>query len=210
MNTSHAEQGSEAWRAERAGAITGSRFSEVLGTKQARLRLARQLVFERLSTKPAHEVSSKSLTWGTEVESFARDAYELETGNIVTRCGFIRHARYPFIGASPDGLVNHDGIIEMKCPHDEAVHIATWLEGMPDEHIPQVQGELFVTGRAWADFISYDPRQAEPYRLYVQRVPRDDKYIATLSGALLTFEQEVQAMLEQIQAKAAQQQGATA
>jgi putative phage-type endonuclease len=198
------EQGTPEWRAERAGRITASRFVDVLGTRPAREKYARELVFERLAQRPKHEVKSKSTAWGTDIEPFHVEAFELHTGLIAERCGLIAHPRYPFIAASPDRLTSDGGGLECKAPHDEAVHVQTWLEGMPDEHRAQVLGGMFVTGRTHWWFTSYDPRQAEPYRLYVERVPRDDRYIATLSGALLTFEQEVQAMLEQIRNRAAQ------
>jgi predicted phage-related endonuclease len=197
------EQRTEDWRAARAGKLTASRFVDVLGTKAARAKYMREIVFERAAGIAKHEVSSKSLAWGTDVEPFLIEAYELQTGLIVKRSGFLLHPLYPFIGASPDGLVGTDGGIEGKSPHDEAVHIGTWLDGMPSEHYPQVQGNMAVTGRAWWDFISYDPRQAEPFRLYVQRVPRDDAYIARLFGELHQFNEEAEALLAQLRRKAA-------
>lgn len=202
------EQGTQEWREDRAGRITASRFIDVIAVRrdgkptEGRTKYMQQLVFERLADAPKREVSSKSMAWGKEVEDFAREAYELRTGNIVAKSGFITHPRYPFIGASPDGLVDTIGGIEMKCPHDEAVHVATWLSGMPADHMPQVQGSMWVTGRQWWDFISYDPRQAERFRLYIERIQRDEKYIADLAGALLQFQAEAVAMQAELEAKA--------
>lgn len=196
------EQGTDAWLAERAGCITASRFADVLGTKAARAKYARELVFERLSGQPRHEIGGRALAWGNDIEPFQIEAFEMQTGLIAERCGFIRHPRYPFIGASPDRLIAADGGLECKSPHDEAVHVLTWLEGMPAEHIAQVQGGMFVTGRRWWYFTSYDPRQAEPYRLYVQRIERDDTYIANLAGALLQFNDEVETMVAIVRKKA--------
>jgi putative phage-type endonuclease len=197
------EQRSPAWHAARAGKITASRFVDVIGTKAARARYMREIVFERAAGMARHEIGGKALAWGTDVETFARDAYQLHTGNLVVESDFIVHPAYPFIGASPDGLVASDGGIEMKCPHDEGVHVATWLDGMPLEHMAQVQGNLAVTGRRWWDFISYDPRQAEHLRLYVQRIPRHDEFIARLIGALLQFNEEAEAMLAELHRRAA-------
>lgn len=205
------EQRTEAWFEARSGKITASRFADAIAMSKrdgkptaARQTYMRSLVAEILSGRPKHSVSSQSLTWGTEAEAFAREAYELETGLVVTESGFVLHYAHDFIGGSPDGLVGADGIIEVKCPHDEQVHIGTWLEGMPDDHIPQVQGNMMVTGRQWCDFISYDPRQAEKYRLYVQRIERDDKYISeTLLPGLLSFWSDVQLMVRAIQERAA-------
>jgi putative phage-type endonuclease len=198
-----AEQRSAEWYAARAGKLTASCFVDVLGTKAARARYMREIVFERAAGIAKHEISSKSLAWGTDVEGFGLEAYALRTGNIVERSGFVVHPVYPFIGASPDGLIDSDGGVESKCPHNEAVHVLTWLEGMPDEHMPQVQGNMAVTGRAWWDFISYDPRQAEHLRLYVQRIPRDDRYIARLIAELRQFNEEADAMLQVLHRKAA-------
>lgn len=203
------EQGTEEWRAQRAGMITASRFADVVAVRRdgkptaAREKYMRLLAFERLSGAPAKEIHSRSLEWGSELETYARAAYELETGEFVTQSGFIAHPSHDFIGCSPDGLIDESGGIEMKCPHDEAVHINTWLEGMPADHLPQVQGCMFVTGRQWWDFASYDPRQSERFCLYVQRIERDQTYIDKLEIALLQFEAELQQMIKTLEKKAA-------
>lgn len=197
------EQRSAEWYAARAGKITASRFADVMGTKAARAKYMREIVFERLAQQAKHGVSSKSLTWGQEVEPFSKEAFELHTGLIVEPAEFIAHPRYDFIGCSPDGLIGKDGGLEMKAPHDEAVHIETWLTGMPEEHKPQVQGSMFVTGRAWWYFVSYDPRQGERFRLYVQRVERDPAYIERLAGCLLQFQAEAVAMQAELERIAA-------
>lgn len=206
------EQRSEGWREARAGKITASCFADAIAMNKTkpgkstatRDTYMRKVVAEILSGRPNHEISSKSLAWGTEAERFAREAYELETGLVVVESEFVTHYEYPFIGASPDGLVGNDGGLEMKSPHDEQVHIGTWLHGMPEDHIPQVQGNMMVTGRSWWDFVSYDPRQSEKYQLYVQRIHRDDEYISkTLLPSLLDFWADVQRMVKTIQDKAA-------
>jgi predicted phage-related endonuclease len=220
------EQRSDAWRQSRAGKITASCFGDAIDISEvepgtvyksgprkgqpklpestaARDTYMRVLVFERTSGIPRHEIGGKSLQWGTDVEAFAREAYELETGNIVTESEFIVHPQFDFIGASPDGLISLDGGLEMKCPHDEQVHIKTILCGMPEEHIPQVQGNMLVSGRQYWDFVSYDPRQKESLRLYVQRIPRDDAYISKLLAGLLQFNKEVDAMIAALERRAA-------
>jgi predicted phage-related endonuclease len=205
-----AEQRTEEWRLARAGNLTASTFKDIIAITRAgkptaaRLKLMHQKAFERLAGIPVHEISSKSTSWGQDLEDAADGAYMVATGGIIVPSPYLTHPQHPFIGASPDGLVGMDGGVEKKCPHDEAVHIETWLEGMPEDHIPQVQGNMLVTGRAWWDFISYDPRQGEKWRLYVQRIPRDDAYISnTLLPSLLQFEAELQAMVETLRRKAA-------
>ncbi|WP_250475008.1 lambda exonuclease family protein [Caballeronia sp. GAFFF1] len=177
------EQRTEAWFAQRAGKATASRFLDVVSLTKAgkptaaRERYMREIVFERLSGTPKHSVGALSLKWGTDVEQFAREAYEVKWGDVLKETGFVTHPDYPFIGGSCDGLIGDEGVIEIKCPHDEQVHIETWLNGMSPDHRPQVQGNLLVTGRKYAIFISYDPRQNERFRLYYQRIERDDTYI---------------------------------
>lgn len=221
------EQRTEEWRLARAGKITASRFADAIDMTQpepgavyksgprkgqpklptssaARNKHMREIVFERISAVATHEVGGYATRWGTDVESFACEAFELETGFLVTPGQFITHPDYPFIGCSPDGLISTDGGYESKCPMDEAVHINTWLNGMPDEHTPQVQGCMLVTGRQWWAFVSYDPRVAERFRLYHQIVKRDDAYINdVLLPGILQFESEVQEMIRQLEAKAA-------
>lgn len=203
------EQRSEEWFAARAGRITASCFVDVIAVTKAgtptaaRSKYMRSLAFERLAGVAKVGPSARSLEWGTEAETFAGPAYEVESGNVIRPAAFMTHPKYPFIGGSPDGLVSIDGLVEIKCPHDETVHVLTLLEGMPAEHMPQVQGNLLVTGRKWADFISYDPRQSERFRLFVQRVPRDDAYCNKLLAALLQFEAELKQMVATIEKKAA-------
>lgn len=221
------EQGTDAWRLARVGKITASRFADAIDMTQpepgavfksgprkgqpklptssaARNKYMREIVFERLSAAPTHEVGGYATRWGSDVESFGKEAFELETGHIVLPAEFVAHPDYPFIGCSPDGLISAVGGYESKCPMDEAVHINTWLNGMPEEHKPQVQGCMLVTGRQFWYFISYDPRVAERFRLYHQRIERDDAYIdGVLLPGLLQFEKEVQDMIAQLEAKAA-------
>lgn len=203
------EQGTDDWRNQRAGKITASRFGDALAVlktgkpAEARLKYSRQLAFEIVSGQPIHGISSLSMIWGTGSEPLARGAYELATGNVVMQAEFAVHPDFPYIGASADGLVGTDGGIEIKCPHDESVHIKTWLEGMPADHMPQVQGNMWVHGRAWWDFISYDPRADETYRLYVQRIPFDAAYVQELKKALIMFWQDVQDILKRLEERAA-------
>lgn len=199
-------QRSPEWLAQRAGKVTGSRFADVMAVSKrdgkplaARTTLMRQLAFERRSGNPRHEIGSKSMAWGAEIETFSAEAFELETGLLVTPAEFVVHPVHPFVGASADGWTSDGGGLEMKAPHDEGVHILTLLEGMPEEHIPQVQGGMWVSGKPHWWFASYDPRQAEPDRLFVQKIARDDAYIAKLASAVLGFEDELQALIRRIE-----------
>lgn len=203
------EQGSTEWAQERAGKVTASRFADVMAVlksgapSQARLKYMKEIAFEILSGVPKQSVNAAALKWGKDIEGYAREAYELQTGNIIKIVGFVTHPTMEYVGSSPDGLVDEDGGIEIKCPHDETVHIGTLIEGMPEEHIAQVQGNMFVTGRKWWDFISFDPRQAEPYRFYIQRIERDENFIARLEESITSFWKECCAMVFNIRQKKA-------
>lgn len=197
------DQGSTDWLFQRAGHATASNFCHILAVSKrggqplkARNDYLMRLVVERLTGEPVESASSFAMTWGTEAEPYARAEYEMLTGRLVTEAGFLRHTQHAWVGASSDGLVGNEGGIEIKCPHNSALHLATWRHGMPAHHMAQVQGQMWVLGREWIDFCSYDPRMqnsARHLKLYRQRVQRDEAYITQLQAAVLDFLEEVQA-----------------
>jgi hypothetical protein len=194
------EQRTEAWYKARAGKFTGSRFVDVLakGTK-AYSDLINQVAVERLTDDYIDSgMDSYALKWGREVEPYARQAYSFHTGNVVKQASFINHPVYKdFVGVSPDGVINPNGGSEFKCPKDPRIHIDRFKNGMNHkEFMPQVQGCIWVCQSDWWDWVSFDPRMPEHMRLYVQRVWRDDKYIANLEKAVLVAEGEVREYLE--------------
>ena len=215
------DQRTDEWFAERAGKITasmmhvamlprergvfktGPRAGQAKPQLKALTDYAHQLAAERLTNKPRKQVKAAALAWGCEVEPAAVAAYQAETGVIVELCGFIQHPDYDFIGASPDFKVGQDGGGEVKSPESSEVHLQTLLVGLPPEHIEQIQGGLWVTGRQWWDFVSYHPDFPPDLRLYIQRVPRDDAFIARMEEACLALEADVQAILSQLQQKVA-------
>jgi hypothetical protein len=199
QNLLASEQRTESWYQDRSGKFTGSRFVDLL--KAPALKgykdLIIQVVGERLTGRHQdNNMDSFSLRHGREVEPYGRQAYELETGEIVVEAPFIQHPIYKFVGASPDGLVGVDGGIEIKCPKDWDIHLARFEFGMEEEHMPQVQGCMWVTGRKWWDFVSYDARVNEYLRFYRQRVWRDEEYIARLDKAVMLAEHEVRERLK--------------
>jgi len=201
------------WYAARLGKATASRFKDAIATKkqtekqkkdnlpgdpmQAQLDYLTELVVERLTQQPIQRFQNAAMTWGTEQEPAARAAYERITGRIVEETGFVAHDTL-MAGCSPDGLVDWDGLIEIKCPWNTANHIETLLNGMPADHIPQVQGQMWVTGREWCDFVSYDPRMPEALQLHVQRIQRDPSFIADLERRVSSFLSEVGYQVEML------------
>lgn len=197
-------QGTADWLLERLGHASASRFADILALSvkgaplKAREDYMMQLVTERLYGRPTESASSQAMQWGKESEPLARAAYEVETGVIVTESNFVKHPTIPFVGCSPDGLIGKEGGYESKCPANSASHMATWRDGMPKAHAAQVQGCMWVTGRQWWDFISYDPRATPEFRLYIQRIERDEKYIAHLEAEVVKFLAEVEAQIQSL------------
>lgn len=196
-------QGDMQWKKDRAGKITASRFCDVMayskkdGSKplKARQDYIFELATERLTGEPLEGFTAKATDYGKEVEPHGRAAYEADTGLIVELVDFVQHPDFPFVGASPDFLAGKDGGGELKCPYNSAVHLATIRDGMPEGHIEQVQGCLWVTGRRFWDFCSYDPRMPEHLRLYRQRVLPDPAYFAKLESECLKLNAEVEALV---------------
>lgn len=207
------EQRTEEWHKARAGKITASRMCDVMAFSKrdgkplnARGDYLIELATERLTGKSMGTPMSAQMQWGVDVEPAARAAYEARYAVIVETPGFIVMDN-GFIGCSPDGVLNTDiplGGLELKCPYKSKVHVETLLTGMPEEHMPQVQASMMVTDRTWWDFGSYDPRftgDAAPLALYVQRIPRDDGYVAHMLQLCTDLNAEVDALVAKLRAR---------
>jgi len=190
------EQRTEEWFKARLGKVTASRVADVLaktktGVSASRANYLTELVVERLTGQQAELYMNDAMQWGTDTEPQARMAYEAHKSVLVDEVGFIDHSSIAMFGCSPDGLVGDDGLIEIKCPNSKTA-IETILSGKaPSKYIPQMQTQMAVTGRAWCDFVSFDPRLPEDLQLFVVRVNRDDEYIANLEKEVSAFLQEV-------------------
>lgn len=195
------EQGSIEWFQARAGKVTASRVADVVartksGPAASRGNYLAQLVCERLTGMVAEGYSSPEMRHGVEQEPFAREAYEFLTGVFVDQIGMVDHPTIPMTGASPDGLVGSDGLVEIKCPNT-ATHIETLLSGkVPAKYVTQMAWQMACAGRAWCDFVSFDPRMPEHMRLFVQRVERDDALVSELEREVTVFLSEVAATVE--------------
>lgn len=200
------QQGSVEWLYERVGMITASRFKDAIYTlgngKSSAKRDAYkwEIVIERLTGQPCQHFESTAMQHGTEKEPLARMAYCAATGAFVDEVGFIR--KDDVFGGSPDGLIGKDGGIEIKCPFNTANHLACFLNGVPEEHLPQIHGLMWITWREWWDFVSYDDRLPAPYNLFIKRVVRDEDYLNFMCEGLQVFSDETKALSDAI-AKAA-------
>lgn len=191
-------QGSPEWKQARCGSLGASRVADVVartktGWGASRANIMSELLIERLTGIPAESYMNDAMRWGQEHEADARAAYEFRTNAGVAEIALVTHPTIRWTHASPDGLVENDGLVELKCPNS-ATHIETLLGGtVPAKYITQMQWQMACTGRAWCDFVSYDPRMPEHMRLFVQRVPRDDKAIASLEKQVTEFLAELAA-----------------
>lgn len=199
------EQGSEEWFAVRCGKATASKIQDIIakgrGTAPpaSRKNYEAQLIAERLTGTPAESFSSSAMQWGTETEPQARDAYAFDKNVDIVEAGFIQHPSISMSGASPDGLVGDDGLIEIKCPNT-ATHLETLLgAAIPAKYYTQMQWQMACIGRAWCDFVSFDPRMPDNLQLKIQRVERDDAFISTTEKAVSEFLEGVSAKVERLQ-----------
>jgi len=197
------EQGTPEWFAQRLGKVTASRVADIIaktktGVAASRGNYLAQLVAERLTGQAADSFKSGAMQHGTETEPMARMAYETETGQMVTEVAMIQHPKIEMAGASPDGIVGEDGLVEIKCPNT-STHIATLMaDKAPSGYMAQMQWQMACTGRAWVDFVSFDPRMPEDMQLFIKRVPRDENLIAEYEAEVIKFLAEVQETVDKL------------
>ncbi|CAH0649424.1 exonuclease [Pseudomonas sp. p99-361] len=193
------EQRSAEWFAARLGCVTASRVKDVMASGRGgapsatRKNYMMELLCERLTGQQSGpDLSNKpAVQRGVELEPFACMAYEADKGLMVVETGLVMHPTIAGFGASPDGLVGDDGVLEIKCPNT-ATHIATMQS---ERHDPQYEWQMLAqmacTGRAWADFVSYDDRLPEPLQYVCHRFERDFKRIREMESEIKVFLEEL-------------------
>jgi putative phage-type endonuclease len=191
------------WATARVGHVTASRIADLMaktktGWGASRANYAAQLVAERLTGNASESYSNAAMQWGVETEPHARAAYEFRTDATCGEAAFLKHPKIEWAGASPDGFVGDDGLVEFKCPNT-ATHIDTLLGAkVPEKYVLQMQWQLACTGRAWCDFVSFDPRLPEEMRMFLRRVDRDNTLIGTLEREVEVFLAEIDDTLKQL------------
>lgn len=181
-------QGSDEWLQARLGIITASEFATVMREGRAkgspsvtRREYMLKLMGERLTGDPMFRYTNSHMERGHEQEPDARNLYAFQTDLEPTPIGFIRNG---YKGCSPDSLVDTNGMVEIKSKLAH-LHLDVLLgDAVPNEHMAQIQGQLWVAEREWCDFVSYCPKLP----LFVKRVYRDDAFIEKLSKAVDLFE----------------------
>lgn len=194
------DQRSEEWFEQRRGCATASHFGDVMAAKTtaARQSYIAMLAWERITGKTWESYQSKDMERGTELEPVARLRYMLATRNKVEEAEFVKHELLP-AGASPDGLVGEDGLLEIKIPRLHN-HLYTLMHGkVPSQYIWQVYGQQLMTGRKWTDFVSFTDQLEGRAALAIIRVERDDAMIERLETKLAEFLDEVDTMVNFLQ-----------
>lgn len=200
------EQRSPEWFAARLGKVTGSRVADLMaktksGYSASRANYMAELICERLTGEQAERFQNAAMQHGTDTEPQARAAYEFMTDRAVVETGFTIHPTIADFGASPDGLIGADGLLEIKCPNT-ATHVDTLLtETVPAKYITQMQAQMACTGRAWCDFVSFDPRLPSDLQMWVTRVQRDPVFITDMEAEIAAFLTELDAKVDALRAR---------
>lgn len=186
------EQGSADWLALRLGKVTASKVKDVLtkGRGNAPSKTAEtymmELIAEKLTGKSKPFFENDAMRWGTETEPQARSMYSVNNDFVdVREVAFIEHNE--FIGVSPDGLIGDDGMLEVKCPNTTTQLKRALSDDYSADYKAQIQMQLWVAGREWCDFLSFDPRLDCAAGYLQQRVYRDEKYIEEMKGKVFAF-----------------------
>ena len=195
------EQGAPEWKAARLGHVTASGIANVMAKGKdkseavTRYKYKVQIVAERITGVAAESYANASMEWGVEQEQYAVIAYEAVVATLVDKTGFWLHPEIKWLGVSPDRLVDTDGLVEVKCPNT-TTHLGYLFENrIPPEYYKQIQCQLWVTGRQWCDFVSYDPRLPKRNQLLIVRTGRDEKLIAEMRTEVDKFLTEVESLI---------------
>jgi len=166
---------------------------------EARKKYKIELIAERMTDTMVSRYVTDAMQWGIQMEPLARSRYEELTGELVALCGFALHGGIQFFGASPDGLVGEDGLVEIKCP--TCATYAEWIIGgvIPEQHKPQMLAQLAVTGRKYVDFFAFDPRvKVEAHQHFLRRFDPAEKDIENIEAHAKNFLAEVDALFESV------------
>ena len=191
------EQGSKDWFKARLGKVTASGVADVLAKTKSGVSASRgnyliKLAIQRTTGAIEEGFTNDAMQWGKDNEAQARVAYEVCSSNFVDQVAFVDHPTIKWFGASPDGLIDNDGLVEIKCPNSSTHWEYFKYNRPPQKYVIQMQAQMACTGRAWCDFVSFDPRMPERSRLLIVRVSRDNEFIANMENEVQQFLNEVE------------------
>lgn len=194
------EQRTNEWLEARLGKVTASKIADVMagGRGVTRENYLNDLITETL-IGPQENYTNSYMEWGIEHEPKARLMYQLLTGETVEEVGFIDHPSIKLAGASPDGLVGDDGLVEIKCPASKTHNQFLLDQKIPKKYDLQMLWQMECTERKWCDFVSYDPRFPDPLKMVIKRVRFDEEKAVQVREKVLEFIGELESKLAQIQ-----------
>lgn len=198
-----APQGTVEWLKDRLGHITASRIADVIaktktGESASRANYRAQLVAERMTRQLQESFCSPAMEWGIAQEQYARIAYEIDKGVMVDEIGFIHHPSIPRAGASVDGCVGNNGLVEIKAPNT-ATHISYLIDNKPPaKYVPQMAWQIICTGRKWCDFVSFDSRMPPTEQYFCVRYTPEKEYLNMLESEVIKFDLEIEAIIKQL------------
>ena len=200
------EQGTPEWHELRRGKVTASRVADILaktktGASASRQNYLIELALQRTTKTIQPSYTNDAMAWGTATEPQARVAYEVKTGNFVDQVPFIDHPTIKGFGCSPDGLVDKDGLLEIKCPNSATHWEYFKYNRPPQKYVIQMQAQMAVTGAKWCDFVSFDPRMPERSQLLIVNVPKDPEFILYMETEIKIFLDEVEAEVKLMENK---------
>ena len=200
MTYHNIEQNTPEWDALRRGKFTASSFADLFmkETTKGYQDAIYKVVYERLTNDTPETYTNEWMQRGHELETEARAVYELETFNKVRNGGFFEFELSDWIGASPDGLIGEDGLIEIKCPkYNTMIGYLLDHETPINQYRYQLQGQLYVTNRKWVDFVAYHPN----LKPLVIRVERDEGIIYQIETKVVESIKKAQKIIIQLKGK---------
>ncbi|ENL9261136.1 YqaJ viral recombinase family protein [Salmonella enterica] len=197
-------QRSPEWFAARCGKVTASRLYDVMARTKSGYAASRQnymaeLICQRLTGKPEEGFTNAAMMRGTELEPVAREMYALnEFDAVISEVGLIDHPTIAGFAASPDGLVNDDGLIEIKCPNTWT-HLQTLKTGVPKhQYLLQMHAQMMCTGRKWCDFVSFDDRLPPELAYFKTRINFDEVLAEEIEQEVVKFLTELETEIQNI------------
>ena len=179
MKIFNVKQGSDEWFNLKLGKFSASNAQTIQSAGKGLETLVFQKAAEILSGKHDESYSNLDIKRGNEFEDIARSSYEMETGKEVKQVGFCQLNE--FVGASPDGLVGGNGLIEIKSPRDYNF-LKIKVNHKPETaHFWQMHMQMYVTRRKWCDYVVFHENFSD---LVILRVERDEGAIEKIKIGL--------------------------
>ena len=197
------EQGTEEWLKIRLGKVTASGVADVLaktksGPSASRGNYLIKLAIQRVTGVVEESYTNDAMQWGKDYEAQARVAYEVASGNFVDQVGFVEHPSIAWFGCSPDGLVNDNGLVEIKCMQPKGHWEVIKSKTIPKHYWIQQQAQIDCCQRDWNDYVGFNPLFPERSKLFILRTYRDDEFIKQMNLEIKQFLEEVKEETERI------------